>query len=51
MWQRTDAGFFARLWPAARAAAEPGGEIVVHAARAALPDDLPGERVVCVPPT
>ncbi len=48
LWRHTDASFFARLWPAARAAVEPGGEVVIHAARAAIPDDLPGERVVCI---
>jgi hypothetical protein len=48
MWRHADATFFARLWTAARACARPGAEIVVHARLAAIPDDLPGERRICV---
>lgn len=48
LWRRADRGFFARLFDTlpARLAAAPGALAVVHAAGAALPADLPGERVI-----
>ena len=46
IWSRADESFFAELWGAIRSALEPGGEAVVHAARRAIPSDLPGERVI-----
>jgi hypothetical protein len=45
MWRRTDAGFLARLAAAIPARLLPGGLAIVHTAREALPEDLPGERV------
>jgi SAM-dependent methyltransferase len=45
-WRHADAGFFDRLWPAARACAARGALIVVHGALAALDRELPGELVV-----
>lgn len=48
VWRRAAPTFFARLWQAARAFAAPGAEIVVHAEHAAIPDELPGERVILV---
>jgi hypothetical protein len=46
IWRRAGEGFFAELWPAIRAALAPGGLAVVHAARRAIPADLPGERTI-----
>jgi hypothetical protein len=46
MWRRAGDTFFASLWPAIRAALAPGGTAIVHAAARAIPDELPGERVV-----
>lgn len=48
VWRSADAGFFGRLWSAARRCAAPGGEIVVHCTLAAIPDDLPGEQTIVV---
>lgn len=45
IWRRTDAGFLARLAAAIPARLAPGGLAIVHAAREALPAELPGERV------
>jgi SAM-dependent methyltransferase len=45
MWRRTDAGFLARLAAAIPARLLPGGLAIVHTAREALPEELPGERV------
>ncbi|MEO8704516.1 MAG: methyltransferase [Kofleriaceae bacterium] len=46
IWQRAGEGFFAELWPAIRTALAPGGLAVVHAARRAIPADLPGDRTI-----
>ncbi len=46
VWRRADPGFFDRLWPAVADCLAPEGLAVVHAARAAIPADLPGERVI-----
>ena len=48
VWRSADAGFFGRLWAAARRCAAPGGEIVVHCTLAAIPDELPGEQLIAV---
>ncbi len=48
VWRSADAGFFGRLWSAARRCAAPGGEIVVHCTLTAIPGDLPGEQIVVV---
>lgn len=48
VWRSADAGFFERLWTAARRSAAPGGEIVVHSTLAAIPDDLPGDQTIVV---
>lgn len=48
IWRRADDGFFARMWPAARASTAPGGEVVVHCVTSGIPDDLGGEVVVVV---
>lgn len=45
-WRRADPGLFERLFRAIPACLAPGGLAVVHCARAAIPADLPGERVV-----
>lgn len=45
IWRRTDEGFLARLAAAIPARLAPGGLAIVHAAREALPADLPGARV------
>ncbi len=44
-WYVADAGFFERMWSAARAMVAPGGEVVVHARLDAVPDSLEGEVV------
>src|SRR5262249_13148668 len=46
MWRRAPVGFFDRLFAAVPACLATGGLAVIHAARAAIPDDLPGERVI-----
>ena len=46
IWSRAEPTFFAALWRVIRRCLEPGGEAVVHAARRAIPADLPGERVI-----
>ena len=48
IWRRADHGFFTRMWPAARAALAPGGEVVVHSTLEAVPTDLGGEAVTVV---
>lgn len=48
VWRSADAGFFGRLWAAARRSAAPGGEIIVHCTLAAIPADLPGEQTIVV---
>jgi SAM-dependent methyltransferase len=48
VWRRADETLFARLWPAVRASLAEGGEAIVHALLAAIPDDLPGESVTGV---
>lgn len=45
IWRRADAAFFTRLADVIPARLAPGGLAIVHATRAALPSDLPGERV------
>jgi SAM-dependent methyltransferase len=46
IWRSAGEGFFTALWPAIRAALAPGGLAVVHAALAAIPEDLAGERTI-----
>ena len=48
IWRRAEPGFFGRMWPAARAALAPGGEVIVHSALEAVPTDLVGEAVTVV---
>jgi len=48
IWRRAGPGFFARMWPSARAALAPGGEIVVHSTLEAVPADLDGEAITVV---
>jgi len=45
-WRRADPGLFERLFRAIPACLAPGGLAVVHCARAAIPADLPGERLL-----
>jgi hypothetical protein len=46
IWRRAGEQFFAELWPALRGCLAPGGMAIVHAMRQAIPDELPGERVI-----
>lgn len=46
MWRRTDPAFFTRLWPAIKDSLAPDGLAIIHASRAMIPDDLPGERSI-----
>jgi hypothetical protein len=46
MWRATGADFVARLFARARDLVAPGAMVVVHAALDAIPDELPGERVI-----
>jgi SAM-dependent methyltransferase len=46
IWRRAGEPFFTELWPAIRRCLAPGGMAIVHAARRAIPDELPGERVI-----
>ncbi len=46
IWRRADDGFFARMWPAAKACTAPDGEVVVHSVVSGVPRELPGEVVV-----
>lgn len=46
VWRRADPGLFERLFRAIPACLAQGGLAVVHCARAAIPADLPGERVI-----
>lgn len=48
IWRRAEPGFFTRMWPAARAALAPDGQVVVHSALDAVPPDLVGEAVTVV---
>jgi len=48
VWRRTDRSFFTRMWPAARACAAPGGEVITHTTFDAVPEDLAGEAVTVV---
>ena len=48
IWRRADPSFFTRLWPAARAALAPGGEVVTHSTLEAVPPDLVGEAITVV---
>ena len=45
IWRRTDRAFFDRMWPAAKAALAPGGEVITHTTLDAVPADLGGEVV------
>ncbi|MCW5805012.1 MAG: hypothetical protein KIT31_21760 [Deltaproteobacteria bacterium] len=45
LWRSADAGFFPALFAAVPRLVAPGGLAVLHLARAALPDELPGEVV------
>lgn len=45
-WRSTDDRFFARLWPTIPARVSERGLAVIHCVRAAIPDELPGERLV-----
>jgi SAM-dependent methyltransferase len=46
IWRRADPGFFTQLWPAIAGHLAPNGLAVVHSTRHAIPEDLPGERVI-----
>ena len=46
IWRRAGEPFFTELWPAIRGCLAPGGLAIVHATRRAIPDELPGERVI-----
>ncbi|MBA3452484.1 MAG: methyltransferase domain-containing protein [Deltaproteobacteria bacterium] len=48
VWRSADAGFFVRLWSAARRSVAPGGEIIVHCTLSAIPEELPGEQLIVV---
>lgn len=48
IWRRAEPGFFGRMWPAARAAVAPGGEVIVHSTLDAVPEVLAGEVVTVV---
>jgi SAM-dependent methyltransferase len=46
IWRRADPGFFAALWRVVPATLAGDGLAVIHASRDAVPDVLPGERVI-----
>lgn len=48
MWRSTDRAFFARLWTRLPRSTAPGGDIVVHCTRDAIPDDLAGDVAIVV---